>query len=134
MTISRNVITDLLPLYVSGECSEDSKALVDAYLRDHPDVRRELKTLADASTRPLPPLGETTELKALAQTRKLLRSRSYVMAAAIFFSIVPFSFLYTNGRFYWLAQEAPGSVAIYSTLAVLAWIGYVVIKRKTSDL
>ncbi len=33
MSISKNVIRDLLPVYVAGEASEDTRALVDGPVR-----------------------------------------------------------------------------------------------------
>lgn len=40
MEVTKNVILDLLPLYLAGEVSSDTRKLVEAYLEDHPDVAR----------------------------------------------------------------------------------------------
>ena len=37
MNVTKEVITDLFPLYAANECSKDSRALVELYLRDNPD-------------------------------------------------------------------------------------------------
>ena len=37
MNVTAEIITDLLPVYLSGEASEDTRALVEAYFRDHPE-------------------------------------------------------------------------------------------------
>ena len=44
MNVTREIVKDLLPLYVSGEASPDSRALVEAFLREDPQLAR----LADA--------------------------------------------------------------------------------------
>ncbi len=134
MTISRNVIADLLPLYASGECSEDTRGLVEEYARDHPDVRREIAALKAAAGGPAPRLEQSAEGKALARTRKRLRLRSSILAVAIFFTIAPFSFLSSNGQFIWLLRDSPASAAAYGALAVLSWVAYVILRKKTADL
>ena len=40
MTVTRDVILDLLPLYFAGQVSADSKTLVDEFLRTDPDFAR----------------------------------------------------------------------------------------------
>ena len=136
MHITKEIINDLLPLYISEECSTDTKQLVEEYLHLHPDFEKEVKKL---TTNPLESIQFQTpdhneEMKALRKTRLLLKMRSYLMGFAIFCSIVPFSFIYTDGNFYWLFQEAPISALIYALLGVAFWIGYIILKRKSGDL
>lgn len=38
MKVSREVIQDLLPLYLAGEVSEDTRILVEEYLETDPDL------------------------------------------------------------------------------------------------
>ncbi len=38
MKVTREVITDLLPLYVSGDASEDTRALVGNFLQQDADL------------------------------------------------------------------------------------------------
>ncbi len=38
MKITRNVIEDLLPLYLAGEVSDDTRALVETYLESDPEL------------------------------------------------------------------------------------------------
>jgi hypothetical protein len=46
MNITRNVILDLLPLYLAKEVSEDTKALVEEYLESDPELANASKKLA----------------------------------------------------------------------------------------
>ena len=39
MNISPDVISDLLPLYLAGEASAGTRALLEEYLREHPGFR-----------------------------------------------------------------------------------------------
>ena len=133
MNVTREVITDLLPLYNSGDCSPDTKRLVAEFLESDPDFARRLRI---AAQNPLPTsipqhLKKEDEMTTLARTQRFLRMRSTIMGLAIFFSLVPFSFLYTHDKMYWLFQESPSSAAVYGLLAIVSWIGYAVLRNKT---
>ena len=46
------------------------------------------------------------------------------MGLAIFFSLVPFSFLATSERIYWLFRESPTSALIYGAIGIGLWAVY----------
>jgi hypothetical protein len=46
MKITRNVILDLLPMFLADEVSADTKALVEEYLETDPDLANTAKKLA----------------------------------------------------------------------------------------
>ncbi len=133
MNITREVITDLLPLYYSGDCSPDTRRLITEFLASDPEFARKLRT---AEQQPLPSgipqqLKREDELTTLGRTQRLLRFRSSIMGLAIFFTLVPFSFVYTNGKVYWLFQESPTSVAVYGILGVVCWVVYALLRMRT---
>ena len=43
MRVTHEVVSDLWPLYASGEASADTRTLVDEHLRGHPDFARRLE-------------------------------------------------------------------------------------------
>jgi hypothetical protein len=43
------------------------------------------------------------------------------MGLAIFFSLVPFSFLATGERIYWLFRESPASALMYGVIGIGLW-------------
>ena len=51
MKITRDVVTDLLPLYESGEASPDTRALVEAYFRPDPDFEQLAKAARTTESR-----------------------------------------------------------------------------------
>jgi hypothetical protein len=86
MKITRDIVTDLWPLYLSGEASPDSRTLVDEYLSQDPDFGRMLRAnetdfVLKSGPVVLPP---SLEARWLARTRKILqgRSRLRLLAAA----------------------------------------------------
>ena len=40
MNVTREIVKDLLPLYVSGEASADTRTLVESFLREDPELAR----------------------------------------------------------------------------------------------
>ena len=101
MKITADVINDLLPLYSSGECSEDTKQLVGEFLKANPNTFPPTTRTEKLFPAAVPGnLSANDELQSLARTRRRLKMRSSVMGLAIFFSVAPFSFLYTHGKFY----------------------------------
>src|SRR6185503_10045522 len=50
MNVTQNVVTDLLPLYLAGEASDDTRALIEAYLKQNPTFAAEVREQAEKST------------------------------------------------------------------------------------
>lgn len=127
MSITRDVVTDLLPLYESGEASPDTRALVEAYFRSDPEFERLVKAARTAS----PGVATSTdvvhgalELEALRRTRKALRIRSWIMGFAIFFTLLPFSFGDVSGYgSFFMLRDVPESRVSFVAAAVL-WLFY----------
>lgn len=90
MKITRDVIEDLLPLYLADEVSADTRALVDEYLRTDPE-------LASMAERPdmagLPkdiPVSLTKEdrMEAYKEAKRLMFLRTVILAAIISSSLI----------------------------------------------
>ncbi len=126
MNITPDIITDLYPLYAEGECSADTRRLVETYLEDHPalaaDLRRIHQTsLGGSAMRPPRDLGET---QALQRARRELRRRAWLMGAAIFFTCGALSFRFEEGKLTWLFQAAPTSAVLFGVAAFSLWVLY----------
>ena len=88
MNISRNVIRDLLPAYVAGEASADTRALLETALAADAELRAEatvIGTVPGSDVAPPAALG----LDALKRTQRLLRRRALLAGFSIFFSTLP---------------------------------------------
>lgn len=135
MNVTKEVITDLFPLYAANECSADTRALVDAYLRAHPADAVEFTRVAAAAGAPFaaPVDGGPRELELLREARRRTRTRSLLMGLAIFCSVAPLSF-YVDGSHRWMMLvDAPLAAAAYGLGAVGLWIAYAVHCRRYSD-
>jgi hypothetical protein len=135
MNVTKEIIGDLLPLYAANECSADSRALIEQYLRDNPTQAEELRRIMD-STLPgsAPSSVGLDEVRSLREARRRVRRLSWLMGLAIFFSLVPFSFLSTGERTYWLLIEYPRTALIYGILGVGCWIAYATLRHKSKTL
>ena len=135
MNVTKNVINDLMPLYAEKECSGDTRALVDEYLKHHPEEAAELgrilRTPLPAGGRSLP---NSSEMLALKKARRVVRLQSWILGFAIFFSLAPFSVLHTGSRTYWLLIEAPLAALCYGAVGVGCWIGYALMRSRSRTL
>ncbi len=136
MIISKDIINDLLPLYLSEDCSADTKQLVEKYLKSNPDFEKHAKRLNE---NPIPknvlqPLQKTDELKSLLKTRRLLKARGFFIGFAIFLSLVPFSFYSNEEHSFFMLVDAPLTALLFAICSIPLWIGYFIVKRKSNDL
>jgi predicted anti-sigma-YlaC factor YlaD len=76
MNVTRDVITDLLPVYFSGEASEDTKRLMEEYFRENPEFER----IARKAVMPLEKLLRTAAIlpEAEREIHELQRAREEV--------------------------------------------------------
>jgi len=79
MNATRDVITDLLPLYFSGEASADTRAIVEEYFRTDPEFERMARRMAESMTVFKATLADDDAL----EERSLMRARSQVRARNI---------------------------------------------------
>jgi hypothetical protein len=90
MEVTRNVILDLLPLYLANEASEDTNALVREYLENDSELAGIAKKLkSDELTGGAPvPLTEEDKMKAYKEAKRLLFQRTITLAAIISAAVV----------------------------------------------
>ena len=74
MTVSRDVILDLLPVYLAGEASPATRELVESFLKEDPELAQRVRLQWAESFRRIAPssLPPDLELKSLSRTRALL--------------------------------------------------------------
>jgi anti-sigma factor RsiW len=85
MEITRDVILDLLPLYLAGEVSEDSRVLVERYLESDPELADMAKHPETAELLEDIPVSLTEEdkMEAYKEAKRLMLIRTVVLAFII---------------------------------------------------
>ena len=92
MEITRNVIIDLLPLYMAGEASKDTTTLIEKYLEKDSELARLAKRtrlLDDKSDIPVP-LSQDKELEAYREAQTLIKQRTLIWGAMIALAVLAF--------------------------------------------
>ncbi len=128
MDVTRNVITDLLPAYLSGDASPDTRTLVEEFLRRDPELQRHLDEQRRALSLPAAPPArareaDAREADALERTRRALHRRSWLLGFALAFTFAPLSCAFdtTRGLSFLLLRDAPPVAGVLWAVAILCW-------------
>jgi len=84
MAVSRNVILDLLPVYLAGEASEDTRTLVEEYIQSDKEMA---EMVNEAKKQTLPgniniPINKETEMESLRRSQSMIR-RTILLGGAV---------------------------------------------------
>ena len=92
MEITRNVIIDLLPIYIEEEASDDTKKLVREYLERDPELAKMAKDTADMKLPDDAPVPLTWEdkMEAYKEAKRLMLIRTIMLAGIISGSVLAF--------------------------------------------
>ncbi len=88
MNISRNVILDLLPLYIADEASSETRELIDQYLETDPELAKIAQELSAAeliSEVPIP-INKEHEMEAYEEAK--LQQRRYIITLVGVISVI----------------------------------------------
>jgi hypothetical protein len=131
MKITDAVIRDLYVLVQAGEASGETRALVEAWLAEHPDLAAELSRQDDLSPMPAIALpAPDGEFRALRRAKRLLSMRSWSMALGFFFTGLPLSFAgNSEGVHFLLIPSHMGLAALSLVFGIAAWITFVRVSR-----
>jgi len=135
MNVTRDVMNDLLPVYFSGEASEDTRTLMEEYFRNNPEFER----IARGAAKPLEALASGRKVAAwpglspsaerekrdLECVHREMRRRKIVFGLALFFTLAPLAFTYSKGHLTWIMlRNEPWNAALYWVLGIVLWIFY----------
>jgi anti-sigma factor RsiW len=136
MNVTREVILDLLPVYLSGEASPATRTLVEEHIKQDAELAQRLRLLlADDFSKSLPPvLPPEVELRSLRRTRRLLGWQRWVFGLGITFSALSLSseFSFAGGHlreFHFLLRDYPAEFGLCLVLGLACWIAYFSIRR-----
>jgi hypothetical protein len=120
--VTRDVITDLWPLYTAGEASADTGALIESFLQGDPEFARTLHELErERLPRPdVPVLAPNEELETLARLRRRIRGPVPLLMFAMIFSCFAFGTLVSDTSF----DVSPRRFIITALIAVGFWAAF----------
>lgn len=127
MTVTKDVIRDLMPLYAAGEASADTRRLVEEFLRAHPGEN------FDGDPLHLPDVAPPgrLEMDSLDHTRKLYEQRSIALGAAFAVTYAVFSFRFNNdGLQFVLYRDLPAAAWILLAAGLPVWVLFLSLHRR----
>ena len=119
MSITRPIILDLWPAYVSGEASPETRVLVEEYLQTDPEFARQLREDPFVDLRP-PALPPDLETNAFARARRRLRGFPWLLQLAIIFSGFAFARIVSDTSW----DVSPRNFIFAASMAAAFWIAF----------
>jgi hypothetical protein len=122
--VTRDVIVDLWPLYVSGEASQDTRRLVEAFLREDKEFARELKQDAGGplTSQDVPSLTPDHELRTMAQIKRRLVGPRWLLLLAMVFTMQAFGRIVSDTSF----DVSPRKFIPTAVVAACFWVAFLV--------
>ena len=137
MDVTREVILDLLPVYLSGEASFATRALVEQYMQQDPELAQRIRlqwteNFAKVAPSTLPP---DLELRSLRRTRSLLNWQRWLFGFGIAFTALSLTseISFSSGHlkeFHFLLRDYPAQFGTCLILGAACWIAYFAIRRR----
>lgn len=126
MDLHENVVLDLLPSVRDGGASPESRDLVERYLVDHPEFAR-LAAL-------LPGPDPGMEVRCLQRTRRRVRQAAFEQALAVFFTVLPFAFVFDGRQPRFVFANYPGAIVGMAVTAAAFWLRAAMLRRRSQLL
>jgi hypothetical protein len=129
--IPQHVILDLLPLYLADEVSEETRNLIEEYLKTDPQLTTLARQAKNAiSLQEIPaPINKETEMEALKKLRKLMVQHNVFLVLAVVLTLmVGISYI-----FLWDEPRGAAAPFVFGGMATLFWIAFFMVNRKISE-
>jgi anti-sigma factor RsiW len=133
MSIPKEVILDLLPVYLAGEASPATRAWLEEYLAHDPELAdRVRRQWTESFDQPLPPLPPELELRALRRTHRVMALERWLFGLGIAFSAVALSFQISSPPFAFrlLLLDYPAQLGSCLIAGVACWTAYFLLRRR----
>lgn len=130
-SIPQHVILDLLPLYLEGEISDETRDLIEEYLKDNPQLAKLVEQAkVTPSLQEIPaPLRKENEMEALKKVKKLMIQHNVFLALAVILTLmIGISYI-----FLWDEPRGAAAPFVFGGLAAFFWTAFFVVSRKISE-
>jgi hypothetical protein len=134
MTVTRDVIYDLLPAYFAGQTSDDTRALVAEFFKADPEFARMAERFRSLSAGHVekPDAEDQRERLVLERTRRFLRYRNQLIGFAVAYSLMPLLFVFRDGHVAWfMLRDKPLAALLFGLAGVGCWIGVYAMGRRS---
>jgi len=136
MKITREVVLDLLPVYLAGEASPDTRAVVEDFMKQDEELARRVRLQFAENFSKITPstLAPDLELRSLRRTRKLIGWQKWLTGFGMCFAALGLScqFSFMGGHvteFHFLIRDFPFELGACVTLGVICLAASFAIRR-----
>lgn len=136
MNVPKEVIIDLLPVYLAGEASPVTRAWLEEYLARYPDLadqvrRQTVERLGEISAPSIPP---ELELRTLQRTRRTITQLRWLFGLSMSFTAIALALEISFRPFQIrpLLLDYPAPLLSCFAVGVVCWIAYYRLRRRLS--
>ena len=133
MSIPKEVILDLLPIYLAGEVSPATRAWLENYLALNPELAEQVRQQRSQSfDRALPPFPPELELRTLRRTRRTITLLRWLFGLGMAFSAIALSLelSFRPFKLRLLLLDYPAQLGPCLAVGVAFWTAYFVLRRR----
>jgi len=133
MNIPKHLVIDLLPLYVADEVSDETRKLIEDYLKTDPQLAALAEQAKNApSLQEVPaPINKESEMEALKKVKKMMLSVQHHVFLSV--AVIATFMVGISAVFLWDEPRGPQAPYIFGGLALIFWIAFFAVNRKISD-
>lgn len=122
--LTRDVVSDLWPLYLSGDVSAGTRRVVEEFLAEDPEFAARLRAPAGGSldVDPAPALPPDHELRTLQRVKRRLWGYPWLLQLALIFSGFAFGRIVSDTSW----DVSPRNFIITASIAAVFWVAFLV--------
>ncbi|MEO5824121.1 MAG: hypothetical protein ABIT71_26740 [Vicinamibacteraceae bacterium] len=124
MNVTRQVISDLWPLYATGQASADTRALVDTFLAGDASFAASLRASPKDDALAAHSLPPGHQLLSLSETQRNLWGYGSLLSLALLFTFIAFGRV--ASQMMWIASSRLNEFLVTAPLAVVCWTAFLV--------
>ncbi len=124
MNLTRDVVSDLWPLYVSGDVSPGTRIVVEAFLAEEPEFAASLSSAGGEGldSLPRPELPSDHDLKTLQRLKRRLWGYPTLLQLALVFSGLAFGRIVADTSW----DVSPRNFIVTASIAGAFWVAFLV--------
>jgi hypothetical protein len=137
MRVPREVILDLLPMYMAGEVTPATRIFVEQVLAQDPELAQRVHAewARELAGGPVPPPPPELEMQSLKKTRHLLGLQKWIFGLAIAFTAIALTVVIPirDGRpvdAHFMFRDHPLPFGVSAILGLAFWIGHFWLRRR----
>ena len=136
MKITREVVLDLLPVYLAGEASPDTRAVVEDFMKQDEELARRVRLQFAENFSKITPstLAPDLELRSLRRTRKMIgwQRRLTGIGASLVMLGLSCQFSFSGGHitdFHFLMRDFPSLLGACVSIGLSCLVASFIIRR-----